>query len=1169
MQKILLLFITCLTFLHSLYAQIAGDLDPTFGKSGISTTQFASGNFGNEFGQKIFLQSDGRMIVVALIENGFALCRYNPDGTLDKSYGKNGTSDPSYLPVLSAAIQPDGKVLVTGNKVRLAGSMAYVYSLIVRYNTNGTLDASFGFGGIQELTDIESTFITVAPNGDILVGVVEKEEYFDEEHDFKVLRWGNGGDQQLVADFGGVSEAATSIAVQEDGKIVVSGTTFNGSAYDIAVARFNTDGSLDATFSGDGKARLGYSSLASEYYPINYSSVVIQPDGKIVVAGSTSDGGAFDLALARFNSTGTLDNTFDKDGKLNINYDANEEPGLLLAMQPGGKILFGVGGLHIYRYTSTGSPDLTFDGDGRMMPDFGAALSFGLYADGKMVLTGGFNNGFNSDIILARYNSSGALDQTFDGDGKSVPFYSTGNSSFISTAIQKDGKIVAMGRFFNGSTDNKVLTRYGSNGSLDLSFSGDGKVPLDDNAYRVAMQPDGKIIVVTTVDRKAILIRYNSDGSQDQTFAVGGKLTHEYPSVNAMCTQPDGKLVVVSNGPLNGNISVIRYLSNGSLDPGFGTQGKTVFNFGGGINIQSVALQANGKILVSGSAEDEIALIRFTSIGILDESFNEGGVATSRLNSWWDTDFGALSLAIDSKDRIVVAAEAYIYDRLGSSELYLGRFTSEGFPDVSFAGEGAIAVGFFRMEDPNPYPSLAVQTDDKIVLSTVNALYRFDQNGNLDPTFVGGGVFGTTYGGQVIMTNKRIFVVGSGLAFPQTLASIASYLLEANKAPVIKITAPANSAYYKAPATINMSASASDPDGSISKVEFYNGTKLLVTERYAPYTYSWQNVPAGTYKITAKAYDNMGKTATSAAVQVVVGASALPLVSITTPVNNASFTAPATINISASASDPDGTVSKVEFYNGTALLGTDLSSSYTYSWQNVAAGTYRITAKAFDNSGMAATSAPITITVSIPNKPPVVKITAPYSNAVYSAPANVSIAANAADPDGSISKVEFYNGTALLAIERYAPYTYQWQNVAAGTYKLTAKAYDNKGKVTTSAAVQISVQAGNGLVAGSSVSEKEIANKDGVGSSPYLEQNSPNPVRGSTSIGYFLPEGSKKAALDLIDQTGSIIKVYVLQQAKGKGRIELNTTGLPAGAYLYSLSVDGKVVATKPMMVIR
>jgi len=233
-------------------------------------------------------------------------------------------------------------------------------------------------------------------------------------------------------------------------------------------------------------------------------------------------------------------------------------------------------------------------------------------------------------------------------------------------------------------------------------------------------------------------------------------------------------------------------------------------------------------------------------------------------------------------------------------------------------------------------------------------------------------------------------------------------------------------------------------------VEFYNGTTLLATKTASPYTFTWQNVAAGNYTLTAKATDNSGLVSTSTAVSISVTnpiATKAPAVTLTSPIANASYNAPANITLTAVASDTDGTISKVEFYNGTTLLGTKTSAPYSFSWQNVASGKYTLLAKATDNSGLVTTSAAVSISVitSTTPKAPTVSITSPITNTKYMAPGSIEITASASDTDGSIGKVEFYNGATLLATVTTSPYKYVWQNVAAGAYSITAKATDNTG----------------------------------------------------------------------------------------------------------------------------
>jgi RHS repeat-associated protein len=282
----------------------------------------------------------------------------------------------------------------------------------------------------------------------------------------------------------------------------------------------------------------------------------------------------------------------------------------------------------------------------------------------------------------------------------------------------------------------------------------------------------------------------------------------------------------------------------------------------------------------------------------------------------------------------------------------------------------------------------------------------------------------------------------------------------ANQPPAVSLTSPANGASFTAPASVALAASASDPDGTVGKVEFFRGTTLIATATAAPYTFNWTNVAAGSYSITAKATDNAGAVTTSnaASITVTTPANQPPAVSLTSPANGASFTAPANVALASSASDPDGIVSKVEFFRGTTLIATVTAAPYTFNWTNVAAGSYSITAKATDNSGAVTTSNAASITVTSPaNQPPAVSLTSPANGASFTAPANIALAASASDPDGTVTKVEFFRGTTLIATVTAAPYTFNWTNVAAGSYSITAKATDNAGAVTTSNAASITV----------------------------------------------------------------------------------------------------------------
>jgi RHS repeat-associated protein len=259
------------------------------------------------------------------------------------------------------------------------------------------------------------------------------------------------------------------------------------------------------------------------------------------------------------------------------------------------------------------------------------------------------------------------------------------------------------------------------------------------------------------------------------------------------------------------------------------------------------------------------------------------------------------------------------------------------------------------------------------------------------------------------------------------------------------------------PATVILSAAAGGTDGTITKVEFYNGATLIGTTttnsgQTYPYQFSWTNVPWGTYTITAKAYDSLGEIAVSAPATIKVDAP--PVVSLTAPANNALVIAPAPVMLAASATDANDMITKVDFYQGTTLLGTATSAPYQFTWNNAPYGSYTLTAIATNSFGATTTSSPVTLIVDVP---PVVSLTAPANSSTFTVPATITLSASASSPDGTISKVDFYDGATLVHTVTSAPYQYTWKYVATGNHTLTARATDNYGVSTTSSAVSVTV----------------------------------------------------------------------------------------------------------------
>jgi len=298
----------------------------------------------------------------------------------------------------------------------------------------------------------------------------------------------------------------------------------------------------------------------------------------------------------------------------------------------------------------------------------------------------------------------------------------------------------------------------------------------------------------------------------------------------------------------------------------------------------------------------------------------------------------------------------------------------------------------------------------------------------------------------------RLTINGNGLLKLVAPVSI-------NQPPLVTLTAPANGSSFTAPAAITLAATATDSDGTVAKVEFYQGSNKVGEDMVAPYQFTTASLSVGSYTFTARAVDNQGASTSSAAVNVTVVAPANqpPTVELTAPTNGASFTAPAGFILAATAADSDGSIAKVEFYRDGTKLGEDALAPYEFVVSGLAAGTHHYLARATDNGGLAADSTAITITVTTPNVPPTVTLTAPAVGASFIAPATINLAAAATDSDGTVAKVEFFNGDTKLGEDASVPFEFTWTPVVAGNYVLTARASDNAGSSTTSDPVTVTV----------------------------------------------------------------------------------------------------------------
>lgn len=362
------------------------------------------------------------------------------------------------------------------------------------------------------------------------------------------------------------------------------------------------------------------------------------------------------------------------------------------------------------------------------------------------------------------------------------------------------------------------------------------------------------------------------------------------------------------------------------------------------------------------------------------------------------------------------------------------------------------------------------------------------------------GITWTTLGTEIVYLNRVAYVglaVTSRSSRVLTTAAFTDVTLTAtpnNQHPQVSIVTPTTGSAYNTPCVIEIAAAASDPDGSVSRVEFYAGPSLIGSANRSPYSLAWSNVPPGKHVLKAVGYDDRGAATTSPGVEVTVAENQAPSVSLVSPASGASYAAPAAIALAATAADSDGSIARVDFFAGSTPIGSATSAPYTATWTNVPAGSYTLTAVARDNTGALSTSAPAAITVTAPvNQPPLVALTAPVGGSTFAAGSSISMAATATDGDGTIAKVEFYAGSMPVGSDTTSPYTVTWTGATAGTYTVSAKAWDNMGAATISAGVNVTVEAvtlpspwqtrdvGNPAVAGSASHNADTFTVAGAG----------------------------------------------------------------------------------------
>lgn len=394
--------------------------------------------------------------------------------------------------------------------------------------------------------------------------------------------FGSGG--KVITSIGQINDAA-AVVVQPDGKIVVGGSqgppTYD--AWGFGLVRFNRDGTLDDTFGSGGKVAMPFGTSGE------IKGLALQPDHKIVAAGWSFSVPGSDFALARYNPDGSLDSSFGDGGKVTTDFTTGDE-GHALVIQPDGKIVVAGQSLANYalaRYRPDGSLDPSFGSDGRVLSSIegdqgqlGGASALALQRDGKLVAVGGVYLDSRHQFGAIRFNADGSLDKSFGSDGIAHAVVGSGPWNHPNAvAVQGDGKIVAAGVGWDtNGNDNWGVARWNRDGTLDQTFGQGGVVVTKSASFAaaVAVQPNGKIVTAGDTSSPdgslATLIRYQTNGDLDLGFGKHGVVTTTYGDDaysygEGLALQPDGKILVTGTSaappPVNTqNIGLVRFLGD-------------------------------------------------------------------------------------------------------------------------------------------------------------------------------------------------------------------------------------------------------------------------------------------------------------------------------------------------------------------------------------------------------------------------------------------------------------------------------------------------------------------------------------------------------------------------------------------------------------------------------
>ena len=689
-----------------------GTLDGSFGAGGVALAPFAIGPSG---ATSMALRPDGRIVLAGTVWNGtdndLAAARFLADGTLDASFSNDGLvtiSIPAQDDRANAVVQlADGRIVI-GGTMHNGSDEDYATVCLMQ---DGSIDPSFGNSGIRILPIGNSydvaTALGVRPDGRILQVGYYNTGPFTSIAIVQLLPDGSldpaFGDQGIVlADIGLYSEKAYAIALQPDGKVVVAGSTYSLNE-DFVALRLNTDGSLDGTFGNNGVASVGPTTQVAK-------AVCIGADGRIYLTGDAWWGLSPHTPVVCMLPNGTLDPSFSGNGHVIVSFALGSDEGRAIMVQPNGRVVVA----------------------GRAANDLRST----------------------QEISLFRLGDNALPDPEFGTDGLVTTTAEERMDVAYAIAIQPNGRALLAGRSSKDEIGEMALVCHSWNGSRDVFFGSEGRVRLDigsgdDGANAVAVRSDGRILLAgyasSASDRDIALVRLMANGSLDPVFGTEGKVIAAFGSgddvAQAVCLDAEGRILVAGSS-INGSnrdLVVARFDEGGTLDPVFAVGGWMAIDLGGDEIAYAMATQSDGRILVAGTTHDgqngSVLIARLGTEGLLDPTFGEAGSVVLDMGTG---DHVALAVIVDAQQRIIVAGRTSDGD---NENVLIARLAMDGTLDPMFGNGGWVSIG--SPDSDESASSILVRLDGTVLVcgyirtdTIVDFhLVRVQQNGELDPGF--------------------------------------------------------------------------------------------------------------------------------------------------------------------------------------------------------------------------------------------------------------------------------------------------------------------------------------------------------------------------------------------------------------------------------------------------